>query len=425
MSETNAQLVARLRAERVHAWDLGNAILEKAQRAGRVFLTPEEGAENQRHLDRIDEIDARLAELDGAAARQAESEAAFGAVLATPRVAGHRGAGLSAADRDLDQRFRDAILRKNPEPIIVEWPESRSGYQPGLERRLVSTGGGGMIAAGSFHNRLVEHLVENSAILSAGATMLSTERGEPLAIPKSTALSAATIVDEGAVIPTSDPALGKVVLNAYKYGFLTSVSRELAEDVSWDLLGYLAKESGQAIGNAFGAHAATGTGSSQPRGVVTDASLGVTGGTTVAGAFNADNLIDLMFSVAEPYARSASSAWLMRNSTLGAVRKLKASGTGDYLFSTDVVSGSGAAGTLLGRPVYVDPNVAAVGLGAKSVLFGDFSRYWVRTVSGLRFERSDDYAFNTDTITFRALWRGDGSLIDTSGAVKYFAGGAS
>ena len=69
--------------------------------------------------------------------------------------------------------------------------------------------------------------------------------------------------------------------------------------------------------------------------------------------------------------------------------------------------------------------LAAVGLGAKSILFGDMSRYWVRQVGGLRFERSDDYAFANDLVTFRALARLDGCLVDVSGACRYFVGGAS
>ena len=70
-------------------------------------------------------------------------------------------------------------------------------------------------------------------------------------------------------------------------------------------------------------------------------------------------------------------------------------------------------------------NIAAVALGARSVVFGDISRYFVREVSGMRWERSDEFAFSTDLTTFRAIWRGDGDLIDVTGAVKCFIGGAT
>jgi HK97 family phage major capsid protein len=75
--------------------------------------------------------------------------------------------------------------------------------------------------------------------------------------------------------------------------------------------------------------------------------------------------------------------------------------------------------------VHTDPNVAAVAVSAKSVVFGDISKYFVRMAGGVRFERSDDYAFNSDLTTFRAIVRADGLLVDQTGAVKVFTGAAS
>ena len=49
----------------------------------------------------------------------------------------------------------------------------------------------------------------------------------------------------------------------------------------------------------------------------------------------------------------------------------------------------------------------------------------VRDVRELRVERSDDYTFNQDLVTFRALLRTDGDLVDTTGAIKHYLGGAS
>ena len=57
--------------------------------------------------------------------------------------------------------------------------------------------------------------------------------------------------------------------------------------------------------------------------------------------------------------------------------------------------------------------------------FGDFSRYFVRQVKDIRFERSDDFAFTSDLATFKCVMRGDGGLADTSGAIKAFVGNAA
>jgi len=79
---------------------------------------------------------------------------------------------------------------------------------------------------------------------------------------------------------------------------------------------------------------------------------------------------------------------------------------------------------LLGYPIYENPGMADTGLSAKSVIFGHLPSYYVRQVGGLRLDRSDDFAFQNDLITFRATMRVDGNLIQTS-HVKFFVGGAS
>lgn len=408
-------LIPKLDAQRNKIRTQMDEILRTAQAGQRSALTDAETAAFRDLEADVDALGKRIEQINDDEQRAADIHAAFAAI----------GLRADGGEDEFSTRIREAALTRSLTPIDVHF-EGRSGYSPGIERRdLMTTSGGGMTGT-TFYNQLVRHLVEGSAVLAAGAHLVTTDSGEPLVIPKTTADSAAAILTEGSAIGESDPTLGRATLGAFKYAFLVQITREFAEDASFDVAGYLAQQAGQALANAFGAHAINGTGTGEPSGIVPNATAGVTGGTGVAGAFTADNIIDLYHSVAEPYARSAGAAWLMRNTTLAAVRKLKAAGTGSYLFNLDVPANyPGAAGMLLGRPVYVDPNVPAVGLGAKSILFGDFSRYWVRQVNGIRFEQSLDYAFNSDLITFKATWRADGALIDTTGAIKAFAGAAS
>ncbi len=69
---------------------------------------------------------------------------------------------------------------------------------------------------------------------------------------------------------------------------------------------------------------------------------------------------------------------------------------------------------LLGYPVYTDPNVASCASNAKIMAFGDWSAFYIRTVNDFVFERSDEFAFNTDLVSFRGKWRVDSDLIDTA-----------
>jgi HK97 family phage major capsid protein len=120
----------------------------------------------------------------------------------------------------------------------------------------------------------------------------------------------------------------------------------------------------------------------------------------------------LIGSVAEPYAESPSAAFIMRNASNVIVRKLRDT-TGQP------VNGLTDRRTILGYPAYTDPFMPAMANGAESIAFGDMSKYFVRIVNGVRFERSDEFRFQDDLIAFRCILRLDDALVDT-GAVKTF-----
>lgn len=304
-------------------------------------------------------------------------------------------------------------------------PASGSESRILTEHRALSKGtatAGGNTVPVTFYGRLLEHLVESSTLIKAGATIFHTTGGENLDVPVTTTHGVAGLVAEAGTIPQSDPVFGKRTLGSFKYGLLIYVPTELLNDTGLDLEGYLARQAGRAVGNAFGAHLVTGTGTGQPLGLMNSTTLGVTGGVGVAGAPTFDNLIDLMYSVTPPYRNSPEAAWLIKDSSVGALRKIK-DGQGRYLWEASLTAG--VPDTILGHPVLTDPNMAATGVNNKSVAFGDLSAYWVRIVNNIRFERSDDFKFDTDVVSFRCLIRGDGLLMDQSGAVKHYVGAAT
>jgi hypothetical protein len=47
-------------------------------------------------------------------------------------------------------------------------------------------------------------------------------------------------------------------------------------------------------------------------------------------------------------------------------------------------------------------------------LFGHLPSFKVRVAGGMRVDQSTDYAFNTDTVTYRGLMRVDGGLTISS-----------
>jgi HK97 family phage major capsid protein len=260
--------------------------------------------------------------------------------------------------------------------------------------------------------RLAGPMLETSEIIQ-------TTSGEQLTIPTMTAYSTATLTAEGSAITASEPTYASITLNAYKYGFLAQASNELVTDAGFDLGSHLARQAGNAIGFAVNSQLTTGTGTVQPLGIATAAGTGVTGGTGVSGAFTADNLIDLAYSVNGAVRRLPSAAFMANGQTIGAMRKLKDT-AGNYLYQIGV----NYPDTFAGFRVVENPHVAAIATGAKSVLFGDLESYKVRLAGGLQVASSQDYAFNTDLTTWRFLIRLDGNLTHQA-HITSFKGAAS
>jgi len=295
-----------------------------------------------------------------------------------------------------------------------------------------ATAGAELIPTG-FVRTLYEHLVAQAGVRQTNATLYTTSSGENLLIPKTATHGGnATIIAEGVAGAESDPTFGQVSVGAYKYFKIIDISRELLEDSAIDVVGYLARAMGTAMGLGNGAHLVTGTGTGQPQGVANSPS-GITGpvGTTLtfglstAGNGPGDGLIDLYHNVVAGYRRS--SWWIMNDLTAAVIRKIKTgSANFDYLWQPGVSVGT--PDTILGRPVVTDPTMAVPAANAVSVGFGDFSAYYaIRDVVGLRFERSDESKFATDQVAFRGILRTDAKQVvnGAAGAVKFFTHSAT
>jgi HK97 family phage major capsid protein len=406
-----SELIKGLRERRGNVWEQAKTVADRAADESRDFSGEEQKTWDSLNAE-LDRLDQRIKSAIEGEQRAKDIEDSYTKLEGKPRVDGRGG----DQPGEFAEQLRAFMAGKsghafevNPGPVNFR-ALSKLTAAAGLN--TVST---------SFYDRLISHLIETASILQAGATVMQTGGGESIQVPKTTAHSTAAIITEGAAIGASDPTFGQVTLGAYKYGLLIQVSRELISDTGADLEGYLSMQAGRALGNAFGAHAITGTGTGMPRGITIDSTLGVTTGTAVAGVPTADNLIDLYYSVIPPYRNSPNAAWITKDATVAVLRKLKDT-TGQYLWQPGLASG--VPDTFLGKQVITDPGVAGTAVNAKSVIFGDISQYFVRMVNGVRFERSDDYAFNTDLVTFRALLR-DGALVDLTGAVKHLVGAAT
>ena len=293
----------------------------------------------------------------------------------------------------------------------------------GMERRDVLTSSTGAPVPTSFFDQVIMLAKAVGPMLDVGTT-LNTTGGESLQIPRLSTYSVGTVNAQAATLGESDPAFSAfITLGAFKYGFLTQISRELLEDSGVDILSLLAMNCGTALGFAVNTALTTGTDTTEPNGIVTASGSALIGGTGLAttGAFTYENLVSLYYSL-DPAARALPGVGFMaKGSSIAAMRTLK-DGAGNFVFQPAMSEST--PDRVLGVPLIENPAMAAIAASAKSVIAGHFPSYYVRTVGGIRLDRSDDFAFSSDLITFRCTFRVDGDLPQTS-HVKHFVGAAT
>ncbi len=412
-------LIKRLQKTRAEEWDAMKAIMDVAEHEDRdMDAAEQESAEKA--TTSIGTLDERIDSLTDLEKRNVDFDAQRGQF--------EPGDPNPNDPVSVGDQFR-SLAKGEVNSIELDLSHLSVEVDPLTGRRQyrdltvgTSTEGGDTVPT-SFTRRLYEHFVESSAIRRTNVTVVTTTTGENLDFPKTTGLHTATLVAEAGAILEDDPTFAKLTLGAFKFGVLTQVSFELLQDTAVDLEGFLAKDMGRAVADDMGTDFIVGDGSGKPNGVVTASTLGVTGGTGQSGVPTGDEIIDLQYSVIDRYASRAT--WMMRRATEGKLRKIKAGAGADenYLWQPGLQIGT--PNQILGQPVVTDPNIAATAVDAVSMIFGDMSAYIIRDVGSIRVARSDDFAFSTDLATFKAVWRSDGDLLDVTGAIKHYVGGAS
>ena len=263
---------------------------------------------------------------------------------------------------------------------------------------------GGYLAPDEFERTLVEALEEQN-IFRQFAHVITTSSGDRK-IPVVASKGTASWIDEEAAFPESDDTFGMLSIGAFKLGTTIKVSDELLHDSVFDVASYIAKEFARRIGAAEEEAFFTGNGIGRPTGIL-NATGGAETGVTSAGAnISFDDVIDLYYSLRSPYRRNA--VFMMNDSTVRALRKLK-NGSGDYLWQPSVTAGT--PDTILNRPVYTSSYMPTVASGAKSILFGDMSYYWIADREGRTFQRLNELYAPTGQVGFLSFERVDGKLI--------------
>lgn len=259
------------------------------------------------------------------------------------------------------------------------------------------------------------------------ANIMTTDAGNPIDFPTSDGTSeVGELIGENTTATAADPSFGVVTLSTYKFSSkIVAVPYELLQDSAVDMEAFIAKRLGDRLGRILNTYFTTGTGSSQPNGVVTASTAGKTGTTGQTTSVIFDDLVDLVHSV-DPAYRTDTSRFMMRDATLGIVRKLKDTQNRPVFIPGWDGLGGKMPDTLLGYGVTINQDVAAMAANAKSILFGDFKRYTIRDVMGMTLFRFDDSAYaKLGQVGFLAWMRAGGTKTDGGNPWKHYANSAT
>lgn len=266
---------------------------------------------------------------------------------------------------------------------------------------------GGYLVPTEFENQLYEarNSVDPIFELAGRISLGSLEKSVPYVASEG---AAALIAEEGSYGDTDD-AFAQVMMHAYKFGRICKVSDELIADAAFDIMAHLARSFGRSVGKTQAAYYWTGTGTAQPQGALTAAGVGVTAAAT--NAVTADEVIDLFYSVPDEYRSNAT--WAMNNATVKAIRKLKLSGTGEYLWTPGL---SGTPDSIMGRPLRTSSNIPEMAANKAVIAFGDFEAcYKIADRQGFEFRVLDQLYAATGQVGFRGAARSDGKGILLTG----------
>ncbi|MFE4355110.1 phage major capsid protein [Kitasatospora sp. NPDC056800] len=262
----------------------------------------------------------------------------------------------------------------------------------------------GNTTAIQFIAQVLESLRERSPFMSLVSTF-NTATGEVIRYPVKNARPLPTdiaVLAEGDKIPFTKGGFTTKDLGAKKYGVGTQLSTELINDSEVDITGIVATDTGEALADRLTADMLAKLQAAVPAGKK------VTQGTGL-GPVTYDNLIDVQHKIRTGYRRNA--AWLFGDLQLAELRKIKDT-QGNPIWNPSYVAG--VPDLLLGKPYAVDATIAAKAGTANTDLiwYGDFSQFKVRQVKGINVSRSDEYAWDSDMVSWKLTWRGDGDLMD-------------
>lgn len=339
-------------------------------------------------MDRINEIQARLAEIDGLidtatgddlTALETESRTLLDELQGLQQTAQARqqlrqqiaaGAGTPVPVRGLTTAIATPTAAETQEQQELR---SFAGFIRGTVTQMrageqnFNMANNGALLPSSIARRIIDAVRDICPIL-AGADVYHVNG--TLKIPvygKANSTHSITVGygNDFTELTADAGAFTSVDLSGYLVGALSLVGRSLLNNADIDLVSFVVRKMADAISVFVEKELLTGTGSNHCTGAVSTTNTLTAGSAT---AISAENLIELQAKVKQAY--QARACWTMHPDTFTALKKLKYS-DGRFIIQEDLTGEFPFR--ILGKPVHLSDNMPTIASGAKAILYGDYS----------------------------------------------------
>lgn len=229
---------------------------------------------------------------------------------------------------------------------------------------------GGYLMPENLSPVIREKLVQFSAVRDL-ATIETITQGNDFQFPKENgAFSAGWVTERAARPETTAGTLAVDTIVAHELYANPLASQRMLEDTGYDIEGYIARKTGEAIGKLEGTGFMTGSGSGQPMGAITTGNGVTTRTSAVSVTVSGDDILDLLFDIPSEYADDI--VLLLNRDTVRALRKQKGS-DGQYIWSPGF---GGQPATLFDTPYREDAAMPVVAAGARAVIAANWKEFY-------------------------------------------------
>lgn len=246
---------------------------------------------------------------------------------------------------------------------------------------------------------------------------LTTSKGGTLTIPvvDDTSVSGYLIAEKTDMSTSaSDMTFATQTLNDYKYtSGLVKASRELLQDSAFPFASWLIDQLMIRLNRGLNTAFTTGTGSSQPQGVMGASSKGE---DATKRALTRDDILNLQHSVDPAYRRNGT--YMFNDSTLKTIKAL-AVGSSDARPLWQPSMREGEPDKIEGKNYVINQDMEDIHPTYKPVLFGDFKYFAIREVLPFTIIRLDELYAATDEVGFTIIGRYDSELITNGTPLKF------